>query len=164
MITWFIIAWVHNKRPSIVEAMTGAVAGLATITPAAGYVAPWAAAIFGIAAGVICYLAVVIRKKLCVDDALDVWGAHGVGGVVGSLLLGVFAQAAFGGVNGIIGGNPGQLFTQFLAVAIVACYSLVMTYVLLAVINVFSPIRVSKEVELKGLDVTHFNEEAYGEI
>ena len=163
MITWFIIAWVHNKRPSIVEAMTGAVAGLATITPAAGYVAPWAAAIFGVAAGVICYLAVVIRKKVCVDDALDVWGAHGVGGVVGSLLLGVLAQAAFGGVNGIIGGNPGQLLTQFLAVAIVAVYSLVMTYVLLAVINVFSPIRVSKEVELKGLDVTHFNEEAYAE-
>lgn len=161
MITWFLIAWIHNKRPSMVEAMTGAVAGLATITPAAGYVAPWVAAIFGLAAGFICYLAVVLRKKTRLDDALDVWGAHGVGGVVGSLLLGVFAQKIFGGVDGLIAGNPGQLWSQFIAVAIIAVYSLVMTYIILKVINVFTPVRVSEEDELKGLDVTLFQEEAY---
>lgn len=164
MITWFIIAWVNDKRPSFVEALTGAVAGLAAVTPASGYIAPWAAAVIGLCAGFVCYLAVMIRKKAGWDDALDVWGVHGIGGILGSILLGVFAQKVFGGVDGILGGNPRQFWIQLLAVAITAVYSLVITFVLLKVINVFSPVRIAKEEELKGLDESILHEEAYNEL
>jgi len=164
MVTWFAFAWMRDKRPSFVEALTGAVAGLAAVTPAAGYVAPWAAAAIGLSAGVICNLAVMLRKKAGWDDALDVWGVHGVGGILGSILLGVFAQGAFGGVNGVIAGNPKQLWIQLLAVAITTVYSFVVTFILLKFINIFSVARVSEAVELKGLDETTFDEVAYNEI
>jgi Amt family ammonium transporter len=161
MITWLVISTIHNKRPSIVEAMTGAVAGLATITPAAGYVAPWAAAVFGLCAGIVCYLAVMLRKKAGWDDALDVWGVHGIGGAFGSILLSVFAQKQFGGISGLIDGNGRQLWVQLVAVVFVSAYSLVVTLGMLKAMNAVSPVRVSKEDELKGLDEALFKEEAY---
>jgi len=164
MVTWFTIAWIRDRRPSFVEALTGTVAGLAAVTPASGYVAPWAAAVIGFCAGLVCYLAVLLRKKAGWDDALDVWGVHGIGGMLGSVLLGVFAEKVFGGVDGVIAGNPRQFWIQLLATATVAVYSLIVTFVLLKVINVFSPVRVSSEAELKGLDESLLQEKAYNEM
>lgn len=163
MLTWFTIAWIQNKHPSFVEALTGAVAGLAAVTPASGYVAPWAAAVIGLCAGSICYCAVLLRKKAGWDDALDVWGVHGVGGMLGSILLGIFAQSIYGGVNGILGGNPKQFLIQLLAVAFTAGYSVVSTFVILKVIHIFLPVRVTEAEELRGLDESIFQEDAYDE-
>ncbi len=161
MVTWLFISWIHEKRPSFVGALTGAVAGLATITPCAGFIEPWAAVIVGFLAGGVCYLAVQWRIHMDWDDALDVWGVHGVGGMLGSILVGVFAVQSIGGVDGLIAGNPRQLFIQILAVAITAVYAFVVTYLLLKVINVFVPVRVSKDEEIRGLDESIHKEEAY---
>ncbi len=161
MLTWLIISWYREKRPSFVGALTGAVAGLATITPAAGYVEPWAAFLIGIAAGIICYMAIHIRMIKKWDDALDVWGVHGVGGILGSILVGVFAVEKIGGINGLIGGNPKLLLVQILAVLFTAAYAFIVTYLILAVINRFVKIRVSPEEELQGLDYCIHKEDAY---
>ena len=159
MVAWLAISWKHTKHPSLAEALMGAVAGFVGITPAAGYVAPWAAILIGLAAALVCYGAVQFRRKKGLDDALDVVGVHGVGGILGSLLVGVFAQQAFGGVDGWIAGNPHQLLVQLISVAIVAVYSAIITFVLLKVINKITPIRVSEQLEAAGLD-TEFQEEA----
>ncbi len=161
MLTWLIISWYKEKRPSFVGALTGAVAGLATITPAAGYVEPWAAFLIGLAAGAVCYMAVQIRTVKQWDDALDVWGVHGVGGILGSILVGVFAVEKVGGINGLIGGNPKLLLVQILAVLFTAAYAFIVTYVILAVVNRFVKIRVSPEEELQGLDYALHKEDAY---
>ncbi|MEA5040721.1 MAG: ammonium transporter [Clostridiaceae bacterium] len=159
MVTWLAITWERTGHPSFVEALTGAVAGLATVTPASGYVAPWAAVLIGMAASIVCCSAVSFRKKNGWDDALDVWGVHGVGGMLGALLLGVFAQGAFGGVNGLIAGNPHQLLVQLVATAVVAAYSFAVTFLLLKVVNCITPVRVPEAEELAGLDQV-FCEEA----
>ncbi len=161
MVVWLFISWVHEKRPSMVGALTGAVAGLATITPCAGYVPAWAAAIIGLLSSIVCYLAVQLRIKLDWDDALDVWGVHGVGGMLGSILVGVFASSAVNGVSGLIEGNVHQFLIQFAAVVITSVYSFVVTFVILKVVNHFDPVRVSDEVESKGLDATIHGEMAY---
>ncbi len=161
MLTWLFISWYKEKRPSFVGALTGAVAGLATITPAAGYVEPWAAFLIGIAAGSICYIAVHIRTIKKWDDALDVWGVHGVGGILGSILVGVFAVEKVGGINGLIGGNPKLLIVQILAVIFTAAYAFIVTYLILAIVNLFVKIRVSPEEELQGLDYSIHKEDAY---
>jgi len=164
MVTWLCISWIREKRPSFVGALTGAVAGLATITPAAGYVEPWAAVVIGFIAGVVCYMAVQIRVKLDWDDALDVWGVHGVGGILGSILVGVFAVKRIGGVDGLIAGNFNQLKIQVFAVILTAAYAFAVTYGLLKIINYFEPVRVSKEEEIKGLDNSIHGESAYNNI
>ena len=159
MVTWLAISWKHAKHPSITEALTGAVAGFVAITPAAGYVSPWAAVVIGFAAAFVCYGAVQFRRKKGLDDALDVVGVHGVGGILGSLLVGVFAQQMIGGVDGLIAGNAHQLLVQLIAVLVVGAYSAVMTFLLLKVINRISPLRASETLEEAGLD-TEFQEEA----
>ncbi|MDD2370450.1 MAG: ammonium transporter [Firmicutes bacterium] len=161
MLTWLIISWYKEKRPSFVGALTGAVAGLAAITPAAGYVEPWAAFIIGILAGWVCYMAIQIRIVKKWDDALDVWGVHGVGGILGSILVGVFAVKQVGGVDGLIGGNPKLLLIQTLAVLFTAVYAFIATYVILYVVNKFVRIRVLPEQEIMGLDYCIHKEEAY---
>lgn len=161
MVAWLFISWIHEGRPSMVGALTGAVAGLATITPCAGYVPAWASVIIGLLASVVCYLAVQLRIRLDWDDALDVWGVHGVGGILGSILVGVFASSAVNGVSGLIEGNVHQFLIQFLGVVITAVYSFVITFIILKVINNFDPVRVSDEIEDKGLDVTIHGETAY---
>src|SRR6185295_13486567 len=115
MMTWLLVSWKREGKPSMVGALTGAVAGLACITPAAGYVRPWAAAVIGFAAGLTCYGAVVFRQKRGWDDALDVWGCHGVGGMLGVVLTGVFAVKGVNGVSGLIEGNTHQFVWQCLA-------------------------------------------------
>ena len=159
MLAWLAISWNHTKHPSVAEALTGAVAGFVAITPAAGYVSPWAAVLIGLIAAFVCYGAVQFRRKKGLDDALDVVGVHGVGGILGSLLVGVFAQQAIGGVDGLVAGNTHQLLIQLLAVAVVAAYSAVITFVLLKGINLLTPVRASEKLEAAGLD-TEFQEEA----
>lgn len=161
MLTWLIISWVHEKRPSFVGALTGAVAGLATITPAAGYVESWAAFLIGILAAVVCYLAVQLRLKKDWDDALDVWGVHGVGGILGSVLVGVFAVSSVNGVDGLIAGNAHQFVVQCFAVVLTGAYAFGVTYGILYVINLFIPVRVKPEEEEAGLDTAIHGEIAY---
>ncbi|KAF5045750.1 Ammonium transporter [anaerobic digester metagenome] len=161
MITWLFISWKKEKKPSFLGALTGAVAGLATITPAAGYIEPWAAAIIGLLAGFVCYYAVQLRIKLDWDDALDVWGVHGVGGILGSILVGVFAKESINGVGGLINGDVHQLLIQIVGVLIISAYAFLVTLIILKVVNKFVPVRVSEYEEQRGLDIFIHHEEAY---
>jgi len=161
MITWLFITWVKDKKPSFVGALTGAVAGLATITPAAGFIEPWAAAVIGLMAGFVCYYAVQLRIKLDWDDALDVWGVHGVGGILGSILVGVFAVKSINGVNGLIAGDVHQFIIQIVGVLIISSYAFIVTFLILKVVNRFLPVRVTEDEEVKGLDISIHHEEAY---
>jgi Amt family ammonium transporter len=163
MCTWLAISWWRDGKPSLVGALTGAVAGLACVTPAAGYIPVWAAFIVGLAAGSVCYGASLLVRKLDWDDALDVWAAHGVGGLLGSILLGVFAYKSINpaGANGLLAGGTKFFAWQVLAVAITAAYSFVVTFLILKFLNLFGSIRVPDSVELKGLDEAEFGEAAY---
>jgi Amt family ammonium transporter len=161
MITWLFISWVHEGKPSLTGALTGSVAGLATITPAAGYVQPWAALIIGVVAAFLCYGAIQLRARLKWDDALDVWACHGVGGTLGVILVGVFAASAINGVSGLIEGNLHQLGVQVLAALIVLVYAFGMTWLIMKIQNLFMPVRVPDAIEVKGLDQSELGEEAY---
>jgi Amt family ammonium transporter len=161
MITWLFISWIHEGKPSMTGALTGAVAGLATITPAAGYVEPWAAAIIGVLAAFVCYGAIQFRIKWGWDDALDVWGCHGVGGLLGTIMVGVFAVASVNGVSGLIEGNVRQFGIQVFAGVLTAALAFSGTWLILKVMNYFSPVRVPDLVEVNGLDEGQFGEQAY---
>jgi Amt family ammonium transporter len=163
MCTWMFITWGRSGKPSLTGALTGAVAGLACVTPCAGYVPAWAAFIIGILAGSVCYFAIVLREKLDWDDALDVWGAHGVGGLLGTMLLGVFAYKTVNaaGANGLVAGNAAFFGKQVAAALITAVYSFGMTFLILKFIGIFGSIRVPDAVEMKGLDSELHGEEAY---
>lgn len=161
MITWLFISWIHEGKPSMTGALVGSVAGLATITPAAGYVQPWAAVIIGILAAFVCYGAIQFRIKRGWDDALDVWGCHGVGGLLGVILTGVFAAASVNHVSGLIEGNFRQFGLEVFAAFFVAAYGFGMTWLILKIMNRFRPVRVPDEVEVRGLDEGQFGEEAY---
>lgn len=161
MVTWLLISWIREKRPSFVGALTGAVAGLATVTPAAGYIEPWAAVIIGLLSAMLCYEAVAFQTKMQLDDALDVWAVHGVGGILGSIAVGIFAYEGINGVSGLVYGNWHQFTVQVLAVVISGIYAFTVTYVLLKLINIFSPIRVSEKEEVIGLDAAIHKESAY---
>lgn len=164
-ITWLVIEWNRARKPKFVGLLTGAVAGLATITPAAGYVSLPYAVIIGITSGLVCYLAVNLKNKMGWDDALDVWGVHGVGGVLGTILLGVFASTEVNpaGANGLISGETGFFFKQVAATLGAAVYGFVFTYVMLKVINLFTKVRVSESDEDEGLDIALHGEMAYDE-
>jgi Amt family ammonium transporter len=162
-ITWMVIEWSLQRRPKFVGLLTGAVAGLATITPAAGYVSLPSAVIIGIAAGLICYLAVLMKNKWGWDDALDVWGVHGIGGGLGVILLGVFASKAMNsaGADGLMLGGTNFFAKQCIAVVGAAVYAFVFTYVMLAVINIITKVKVSEAEEDLGLDASLHGERAY---
>ncbi|HEX8805845.1 MAG TPA: ammonium transporter [Candidatus Aquilonibacter sp.] len=162
-IAWFLIEWVNGRQPKFVGLLTGAVAGLATITPAAGFVSPVTAIIIGIAAGIVCYYAVAMKNRLGWDDALDVWGVHGVGGFLGIVLLGVFGATAWNpnGSNGLIAGNPSFLGKQFVAAVICSAWAFVFTYAMLWLINLITPVKVEPGGEEQGLDILLHGEEAY---
>jgi ammonium transporter, Amt family len=162
-ITWLIIEWIREGKPKFVGLLTGAVAGLATITPAAGFVPLWAAIVIGISAGAVCYLAVQMKNKLGWDDALDVWGVHGIGGTLGTILLGVFAFEAVNGQSGLIEGNSSFFFKELISVAIAAAYAFIFTYVMLIIINFFTKVKVSENDEEIGLDQALHGENAYDE-
>jgi len=162
-VAWMVIAWVQAKKPSFVGLLTGAVAGLATITPAAGFVTPGSAAIIGTLAGCACYLAVMLKNKLKWDDALDVWGVHGVGGVLGIIMLGLLGSTAVnpGGADGLIHGGSGFFVKQLVAVLGVSVYCFLFTYVMLALINLITPVRITKEEQESGVDISLHGEVAY---
>jgi Amt family ammonium transporter len=161
-VSWMILDWVIKGKPSAVGISIGAVVGLVAITPAAGYVTVTSALIIGLAAGVISNLVANWRAgRSKIDDTLDVFACHGVGGIWGSIATGLFATAAVNGVNGLFFGNAGQLGAQLLAVAVVAPFAFFGSYVLLKLVNVFSPLRVSPQAEDAGLDLSEHGEEAY---
>ena len=142
------------KKPSVLGMISGAIAGLVAITPAAGFVNPVGALCIGIAAGVVCYIAAVpIKRKLGYDDSLDAWGVHGVGGALGAILTGIFAVKGIGGTAGVLEGNIGQLWIQLEGVIYTFVYCGVVTFVILKVIDMVIGLRVSEEVEVEGLDI-----------
>src|SRR3989338_2568207 len=163
-LTWVALSWAENKKPSAMAAAIGAVCGLVAITPASGYVGPVAAIAIGILGGAVTYLAVHFRgKTIKIDDTLDVWAGHGIGGLMGALLTGVFAEKAINaaGNNGALFGNPDQLLVQLIAVAAVGIYSFVATYIILKVLSVMLPLRVSPSEEETGLDIAEHGEAGY---
>ena len=161
-VSWMVADWLRKGKPSAVGIAIGAVVGLVAITPAAGYVSVSSALIIGLAAGVISNFVANWRAgRTRIDDTLDVFACHGVGGLWGSIATGIFASAAIGGVSGAIFGNPGQLVAQLIAVGVVVPFSFFGSYLLLKLVNLFSPLRVSEEAEDAGLDLSEHGEEAY---
>ena len=164
-LTWMLLEWWTRGKPSVLGMISGAVAGLGTITPASGFVLPWHGIIIGLAAGCICFWACTsLKLRLGYDDSLDVFGVHGVGGATGTLLTGVFAVAAVSaspdstGFSGLIDGNPGQVLVQLYAVVAVILWSGAVSFVLLKVIALLVPLRVNQQNEIEGLDVTQHGE------
>lgn len=163
-LTWMVLSWSQNGKPSAMSTATGAVCGLVAITPASGFVGPIASMAIGIIAGVVTYLVLYFRSKyVAIDDTLDVWAAHGIGGLTGAVLTGVFAEKAINsaGNNGLLFGNPQQLIVQLVAVLVTAAYAFTATYVLLKLINLVTDLRVSKSEEKMGLDLTVHGEAGY---
>ena len=161
-ITWLFLAWKLERKPKFVGLLTGAVAGLATITPAAGYVSMTSAAIIGLLAGIICYGAVSLKNKLHWDDALDVWGVHGVGGAIGIILLGLLGSTAINpnGADGLFYGGTAFFGKQLIAVVVSSIYAFGFTYAMLWMINKFAVVKTS-ETEEATLDVSLHGESAY---
>jgi Amt family ammonium transporter len=164
-VTWLALEWANVRRPNFVGLMTGAVAGLAAITPAAGYVSFSTAAVIGFLAGLVCYYAVAIKKVAGWDDALDVWGVHGVGGLLGAVLLGVFAAKSWNvhGAAGLLSGGTRFFLWQCVAVVVSAAWAFAFTYAALWLINCVTAVRVDAETEKLGLDVRLLGEAAYSE-
>ncbi|MFI5196134.1 MAG: ammonium transporter [Chitinophagales bacterium] len=162
-ITWLVIEWSIVKKPKFVGLLTGAVAGLATITPAAGYVSLSSAVVIGTASGLVCYVAVYFKNKRGWDDALDVWGVHGVGGCLGTIMLGVYASKAInpGGADGLMLGGTTFFLHQVIAVVGACVYAFVFTYLMLAIINFVTKVKVHEEAEIAGLDASIHGEQAY---
>jgi len=153
-LSWMFVEWMHRGKPSVLGIVSGAVAGLVAITPASGFVDPSGALYIGIASGGACYWAAVILKNaLGYDDSLDVFGVHGVGGIVGALLTGVFAVEAIGGTPGLLEGNPDQVWTQAYGILATIIYCAVGSFIILKVVDVLVGLRVSEEVERDGLDL-----------
>src|SRR5262245_6633429 len=162
-ITWVLASYLHRKKVSVVGAACGAVAGLVAITPASGYVTAGGALVIGLAVGMICYGATLLRERLKVDDALDVFAVHGVGGTFGAIATGVFATTAINAAiqGGLVDGNPSQVVTQIVAVAAVVAYAVVMTFVIVKVVDVVLGLRVKPAEEEVGLDLAVHGEAAY---
>ncbi len=159
-LAWMFAEWGFGKKPSLLGILSGAIAGLVAITPAAGFVGPVGAFFIGLIAGIVCYWASTkLKNKLGYDDSLDVFGIHGVGGTVGALLTGIFAKEAIGGAAGLLEGNTGQLWLQFIGVAFTIVYTGVFTYVILKIVNLITPLRATPEVEAQGLDLNQHGEQ-----
>ncbi len=162
-LTWIAAEWLKQGKPSVLGIVTGMVAGLGTITPASGYVGPLGALVIGISAGIACYLATqFIKRKLFIDDSLDVFPVHGVGGILGTLLTGVFAAPLLGGVGFADGVGIGrQVLTQLIGVAATVVWCGLLTFIILKLVNAMLRLRVSPEQETEGLDVALHNETGY---
>lgn len=161
-ISWLLFEWKLHRKPKFVGLLTGAVAGLATITPAAGYVQPWAAALIGLSAGIVCYGAVSLKNRLGWDDALDVWGVHGVGGALGIIMLGMLGTTAVnpGGANGLFYGGADFFFKEIVGVLVSSIYAFVFTYGMLWLINKIVRVKTT-EYEETTLDESLHGENAY---
>jgi len=161
LLGWKFANWWIDGKPTASGLVTGSVAGLATITPAAGYVTPWAAIVIGLVAGVGCFGASKIRNRMGWDDSLDVWACHGIGGTIGVITTGIFASPAINGQRGLFYGATHLFAVELLAALLVAVFSFVVTLVLLKVMRLAGEIQVPEEVEQKGLDLHLHGEEAY---
>jgi Amt family ammonium transporter len=158
-LTWAAIEWSTRRKPSVLGMISGAVAGLGTITPASGFIAPWHGIVIGVIAGAVCFWACTsLKLRFNYDDSLDVFGVHGIGGMIGTFMTGVFAAAAIGGTPGLIEGNPRQLLIQLYGIVVTLLWSGVLTFVLLKVVGAFVPLRVSLQQELEGLDISQHGE------
>ena len=158
-LTWCVIEWITRRKPSVLGMISGAVAGLGTITPASGFVEPWHGIVIGVVAGAVCFWACTsLKHRFNYDDTLDVFGIHGIGGLLGTLMTGVFATAAIGGTAGLVEGNPRLLLTQAYGVAVVFVWTGGMTFILLKIVDMLAGLRVSHEHEVEGLDITQHGE------
>src|SRR5208337_2201853 len=163
-LTWALIEWIHNGKPTMFGSATGVVAGLVAITPAAGFVGPLAAIVIGVFVSIFCFLMVAfVKPALGYDDSLDAFGVHGIGGIWGALATGLFATKLINpdGANGLFFGNPKQLLVQAAAVAVTVVYSFVATVVIFKVVDWILGMRVDEKDEIMGLDLTQHNENAY---
>ncbi|MBN2239770.1 MAG: ammonium transporter [Dehalococcoidales bacterium] len=161
-LTWMIISWIQ-RRPSLLGTLTGAVAGLAAVTPAAGFVTPMAAIAIGVIVSFISYFAVVLLKeRFHLDDSLDVFAVHGLGGIWGTLATGIFASSSIGGVSGLVEGNWEQLGIQALATVVVAAFAFIATLILGKLVDITVGLRVTSQEEILGLDIAQHGERAYG--
>jgi Amt family ammonium transporter len=162
-ISWICAEWLHRGKPTTLGIASGIVAGLVAITPAAGFIGPVSSMLVGLFAGAFCYGGIFLKGKFKYDDALDVVGIHGIGGLWGALATGIFASKAWNpaGNNGLIYGNAHQIIIQIISIGAVIIYSFVITFVLLLIIRHFMGLRVTKEDEMKGLDITQHYENAY---
>ncbi|MDQ0286742.1 Amt family ammonium transporter [Desulfofundulus luciae] len=166
-LSWVFAEWIHHGKPTVLGGASGLVAGLVAITPASGFVGPMPAVIIGLVAGVVCYLAVsVLKSTLGYDDSLDAFGVHGIGGTWGALATGLFASRAVNpaGVDGLLFGNPHQLWIQFISVLASWLFAAVMTFVILKVVGLFFKLRASEDEEVQGLDITQHGEDAYSDM
>jgi Amt family ammonium transporter len=153
-LSWMFVEWMTRGKPSVLGIISGAVGGLVAITPASGFVAPAGALAIGIVAGLACYWgATWLKRTLGYDDSLDAFGVHGVGGIVGALLTGVFAAEAIGGTPGLLEGNPGQVWTQIVGIVATIVWSGVATFVILKIVQLLVGLRVDEETEVIGLDI-----------
>ena len=162
-VAWMVVEWLYRGKPTVLGAASGAVAGLVAITPASGFVGPMASIVIGLGAGVLCYGAVLWKSRLGYDDALDVVGIHGVGGIWGALATGLFASKAINaaGADGLFYGNPAQLGIQALAVLISVTFAFVGTFVILKLVDGLMGLRVSEDEERMGLDLSQHEERSY---
>ena len=162
-LSWMLAEWFHRGKPTVLGAASGAVAGLVAITPASGFVGPMASMLIGIGAGVVCYIAVMMKAKLGYDDSLDVVGIHGVGGSWGALATGIFASKTINaaGADGLLYGNPMQLAIQAGAVLVSIGFAFIGTFIILKVIDMAMGLRVSEDEERMGLDLSQHEERAY---
>ncbi|MBX6378158.1 MAG: ammonium transporter, partial [Clostridia bacterium] len=166
-LAWAVAEWVAGGRPTVLGAVSGLVAGLVAVTPACGFVTPLAAIATGLGGGVLCYFAVAyLKPRLGYDDALDAFGVHGVGGTWGALATGLFASKAVNpaGADGLLLGNAGLLLAQVTAVAVTWAFAGLLTYVLLRLVGLFTPLRVTPDEEETGLDIALHGEEAYADL
>ena len=153
-LSWMFIEWIVRGKPSVLGIVSGAVGGLVAITPASGFVLPMGALFIGIVAGIACFWGATVLKRMCgYDDSLDAFGVHGVGGVVAALLTGVFAAEAVGGTPGLLEGNPGQVWTQFLGIVATIVYSGIGTAIILKIVDAICGLRVEEEAEVEGTDI-----------
>jgi ammonium transporter, Amt family len=153
-LTWMFVEWAHRGKPTVIGIASGAVAGLVAITPASGFVGPVGSMVIGIAAGVACYLgATSLKHAFGYDDALDCFGVHAVGGMVGAILTGIFAIEQYGGTAGLIEGNPRQVLNQIIGVAVVFIYDAVISLIILKIVDMAIGLRVDGDTELEGLDL-----------
>ena len=156
--------WILNGKPTMFGTITGSIAGLATVTPASGFVGPLSAIIIGVIASAVCFVAVSqMKPRLGYDDSLDAFGVHGVGGILGTLMAGLFASTSINsaGANGLFFGNPGQFTVQLIAVGATALYTAAVTYIIYKVVDVMVGVRVKEKEEIMGLDLTQHREGAY---
>ncbi len=162
MVVWMFISWRHKGKPSIIGALTGALAGLIAVTPAAGFVTPGWAVVIGASAGAVCYGAVLFKEKRGWDDALDVWAVHGVGGILGAILTGVFATpGGLAGAGGLIYGSGGLFVANLIATIISVIYAFVMTWVILKVLGTVMRLKPESDEIQAGLDLTFHGERAF---